>query len=72
MICRCCLESKHEEEMCDLPQIIATCDVCREEFDVSELCWSCYWLPYPLRCCALCIEPEENSYEPTKMPEASS
>lgn len=58
MICRFCLENKHEEEMCDLAQTIATCDVCREEFDTSELCWECYWLPYPLRCCAECIQPE--------------
>lgn len=64
MICRCCLADKHEEEMCDLPNTIAICDMCREEFDTSELCWDCYWLPYPLRCCAGCLPTEDwNSDE---------
>jgi hypothetical protein len=32
------------------------CDACREEFDPSELCCSCYYKPYPLRLCSKCIE----------------
>ncbi len=31
------------------------CDACREEFDPSELCRSCYYKPYPLRLCSNCI-----------------
>lgn len=32
-----------------------TCDACREQFDPSELCCSCYYRPYPLRLCSKCI-----------------
>jgi len=38
------------------------CDACREEFDPSELCRSCYYKPYPLRLCSKCIE--ENCLRP--------
>jgi hypothetical protein len=50
--CRLC---GTEETDGDCSSRYATCDACREEFDPSELCRSCYDKPYPLRLCSKCI-----------------
>ena len=32
------------------------CDYCRQSFDASRLCRACYFEPYPLRLCPVCID----------------
>jgi hypothetical protein len=51
--CRLC---DAEETDTDCPSHDVECDACREDFDPSELCRSCYYKPYPVRLCSKCIE----------------
>jgi hypothetical protein len=50
--CRLC---EVEETDGDCSSRDVTCNACREEFDASELCRSCYYKAYPLRLCSKCI-----------------
>ena len=61
-VCRFCERLLHKEEACDLRQPVVLCDVCQEAFDTNELCWDCYWLPYPLRVCAECLAEDREVY----------
>lgn len=51
--CRLC-DAQETDSYCGSREVI--CDACREDFDPSELCRSCYYKPYPLRLCPKCIE----------------
>jgi hypothetical protein len=50
--CRLCGAEETEAD-CGSREVV--CDACRQEFDASESCRSCYYKPYPLRLCAECI-----------------